>query len=233
MRAGARNHKKQFQTMTPRSESIRNLLHISPIFQQLVRSRMLEKHFKRGEVIADDAILRGNAFWLLSGMARGFYTRKGVDRTYSFAFEGDFIGVPMSLFRLPDATPAIEFLEATDILMIPRSDFSTDMKMVDDATFREIAENIMLVLFEHMQLIEEQMYIFQSLNARERYEWFVGRYPVVLERATITQIASFLGVTKETLYRIRAGKYGGNAGNDTSKQIPASGISKKRKDNKQ
>lgn len=193
--------------MNPRSESIRNLLHASPHLRQLVSSRMLEKHFKRGEMITDEAILRGNAFWLLSGMARGFYTRKGVERTYGFAFEGDFLGVPVTLFRLPDTAPAIEFLEATDILMIPRSDFSTDMRMIDDTVFRQIAENIMQVLFEHMQVIEEQMFMFQSLSARERYEWFVGRYPVVLERATITQIASFLGVTKETLYRIRAGKY--------------------------
>lgn len=49
--------------------------------------------------------------------------------------------------------------------------------------------------------------MLQNTSARERYQWVVDRYPRLLERSTVTQIASFLGVTKETLYRIRAGKY--------------------------
>ena len=37
--------------------------------------------------------------------------------------------------------------------------------------------------------------------------WLTSRYPRLLHVATITQIASYLGVTKETLYRIRNNNY--------------------------
>ena len=42
---------------------------------------------------------------------------------------------------------------------------------------------------------------------RERYEWVVTRYPRLLQRATLGQIASFLGITQETISRIRSEKY--------------------------
>lgn len=47
----------------------------------------------------------------------------------------------------------------------------------------------------------------QTLNATQRYRWLINRYPRILESATTTQIASYLGLTKETLYRIRNNKY--------------------------
>ncbi len=197
--------------MTSRQQYFNQRRHIPPHLQEKLNRHMLEKQFRRGEVIADAALLRGYGFFLLRGMARGFYTRKGHDRTYSFAFEGDFFGVPMTLFRIPDATPAIEFLEASELIMIPHREMKSFMETVDNDTFREVADLIVSGLFSHVQEVEEQMFMFQSMNARERYEWFVGRYPSLLERATITQIASFLGVTKETLYRIRAGKYGNSS----------------------
>ena len=197
--------------MTSRSDFINRRFNIPPHLQEELNRRMLEKHFRRGETIVDDTLLRSYGFFLLKGMARGFYTRKGHDRTYAFAIEGDFLGVPMSLFRLPDATPAIEFLENSELLLIPRKEFAAFVKKVDNETIREVSEIIISGLFAHVREVEEQMFMFQSMNARERYEWFVERYPAILERATITQIASFLGVTKETLYRIRAGKYGASS----------------------
>lgn len=55
--------------------------------------------------------------------------------------------------------------------------------------------------------LEERIYTLQCMNATERYDWAIKRYPRLTEYATVTQIASFLGLTRETLYRIRSGKY--------------------------
>ena len=63
------------------------------------------------------------------------------------------------------------------------------------------------ILYEYAGYLEERLFNLYNASARERYEWVLRRYPRLGEVATTTQIASFLGITKETLYRIRGGKY--------------------------
>ncbi len=44
---------------------------------------------------------------------------------------------------------------------------------------------------------------FQTLTAKERYSKFCDKHPAVLQKATLGQIASFLGIDIATLSRIR------------------------------
>ena len=62
-------------------------------------------------------------------------------------------------------------------------------------------------MMAHVKYLEERVMLLQTASAPERYRWMEKRYPRVIERATMTQVASFLGITKETLYRIRSNKY--------------------------
>ena len=62
-------------------------------------------------------------------------------------------------------------------------------------------------LLQYATQLEERVGVMQSLGADERYRWVLHRYPRITECANTTQIASFLGMTKETLYRIKSGKY--------------------------
>ena len=66
---------------------------------------------------------------------------------------------------------------------------------------------------QHVLALEERLDALQTMSAEERYRWALKRYPRITECATLTQIASFLGVTKETLYRIKSGKYNNQTSN--------------------
>lgn len=50
---------------------------------------------------------------------------------------------------------------------------------------------------------EELSTIFQLYSAKERLEYIETKRPEITQRVPLTQIASFLGVTRETLSRIR------------------------------
>lgn len=47
---------------------------------------------------------------------------------------------------------------------------------------------------------------FQTLSAKQRYEKFCKEHPAVLQKATLGQIASYLGMDIATLSRIRKNK---------------------------
>jgi CRP/FNR family transcriptional regulator, anaerobic regulatory protein len=54
--------------------------------------------------------------------------------------------------------------------------------------------------------LEERVMSLQFLTAKERYEKLLIQQPMLLQRVTLGQIASYLGITQETLSRIR-GKF--------------------------
>ena len=49
---------------------------------------------------------------------------------------------------------------------------------------------------------QQRILSFLKLNAKERYERLLEQYPALLQRVPKTLIASYLGVSRETLRRI-------------------------------
>lgn len=188
-------------------DNIKKIIDITPEMEAGIRDMLTVKTFRRGDTIRGKHRFESLSFYISKGAARVFYTRMGREHTYSFAFDDEYITVPMSLIKMDDATITVEFLEKTDVIFLPLDDFRTIVRDFGQEHIAEVSSYIIATLFEHTRLIEERLLTLQSMSAPERYRWFTERYPAVVERATITQIASYLGVTKETLYRIRAGKY--------------------------
>lgn len=188
-------------------DHIRAHLEISPEMEQSLRSIMTRHTFKRGDTISSISDIRTNVFYIQHGAARVYYLKSGKEHTYSFAFDDEFITLSPHLWKEPDNITTIEFLEPTEVIFVPIS--GTHLLMEDYARehIAEAATVLITALIEHTRFLEERLFILQTASAPERYKWLINRYPKILERATITQIASYLGVTKETLYRIRAGKY--------------------------
>ena len=59
------------------------------------------------------------------------------------------------------------------------------------------------LLTEHALFLEEKLYQLQFMSSQERYKALIAAAPEVLQRVTLTDIASYLGVSRETLSRIR------------------------------
>jgi hypothetical protein len=63
------------------------------------------------------------------------------------------------------------------------------------------------VILENFREMENRLYITTSADAEQRYADFINAYPQILPWAPLNQIASFLGIARETLSRIRNNKY--------------------------
>lgn len=195
-------------TMADPIDHIRKHIDITSEMESSLRQMMSEAHFRRGQTKFSNHELRSLAFFIRKGSARSFYIHAGKEHTYSFTLDDDFITIPKAIANLvPDVTIGIEFMEPTEVVFIPIADMRTIINRYGHKHIAEVLSYMISVLFEHTQNIEEHMLVLQSLSATERYRWFTQKYPAILERASLTQIASFLGITKETLYRIRGGKY--------------------------
>ena len=59
------------------------------------------------------------------------------------------------------------------------------------------------VLFDYTLWLENRLYQLQFMTSQERYYALVDSTPQLLQKVSLTDIASYLGISRETLSRIR------------------------------
>ena len=95
------------------------------------------------------------------------------------------------------ATMSLQCLEATEVYGITLEDYNRLRGGLPKM------EHFFLEKANRGHIGSQQRIIsFLTLNAKERYEHLLNRYPALLQRVPKTLIASYLGATRETLSRI-------------------------------
>ena len=188
-------------------DHIKSFARMTPEIEASLRSLMKEQSYKKGDIIRGAINLINYSYYIKRGAARVFVTSGGKEHTLSFSFDDEFIiATQQSLKDDPD-TIAIQFLEPTETIYFPHHKIKDNL---NDSTAVETTSSLLFLnaaFLRYTSFLEERIYIMQTLNATQRYNWVIKRHPRILETAPATQIASYLGLTKETLYRIRNNRY--------------------------
>lgn len=140
-------------------------------------------------------------YFIRKGLARIYYFKDGMDITESFSFENEIIARIESLFTGKPSRKAIQVLEDSEIIAI---DAVRLVKLYDaypeiERLFRKIFEKAYVETVNRIESI-------QFYSAEERYKSLLDQTPDLLKRVPLKFIASYLGITQQSLSRIRAGK---------------------------
>ncbi|MDE6100731.1 MAG: Crp/Fnr family transcriptional regulator [Paramuribaculum sp.] len=190
-------------------DEIKTKEELTPEFEAAFRELIAERPYRKGDTISAMNDMRSHLFYIMSGSARVYYISGGKEHTYSFAFENEYISLSYPLLKDSDYVTTIEFLEPTLVATVPIEKIQLLLRQYDPVSIGFVIKEMIKGMMKQMSMLEERILVLQTYSAKEKFEWMVNRYPKILERANLTQIASYLGVTKETLYRIRSGKYRG------------------------
>ncbi len=169
--------------------------------RKLLNSMKFSK-FKKGDTIEGQNEILRNMIYVISGSARTYYIEHGHEHNYAFTFASNFLLRPEKIIRGGHYQIFVQFMEPAEVCYIPMPDLNT----LDKKRQGEVYKYICLGLIKYAEFLEDQT-LMLHLSAKERYQWVLERYPKLLDLITITQLASYINVTKETLYRIRSGKY--------------------------
>ena len=157
--------------------------------------------FNKGEVVVREGQYSEKAYLIIKGCARAYYLKDGKDISDWFTFENQFIASIVSFFGNVPSPHYIEFVEDSIVLKFSKNTVDILSKKHHDfeRLIREVVTETMLGLCERLHTI-------QFTKADERYRLLINIYPDITQRITLTHIASYLGITLETLSRIRSPK---------------------------
>lgn len=138
------------------------------------------------------------AYLILQGCARAYYLKNGKDISDWFTFENQFMASIVSFFSQEPSPHYIEFMEDSIVL-----EFSKDTVDKLSNKHHDFERFISRVVTETMLGLCERLYTIQFNKAEERYKHLANIHPDIATRIPLTHIASYLGITLETLSRIR------------------------------
>ena len=148
-------------------------------------------------------LIQGNVcrhlYFLEKGALRGFYNLDGKEITHWFGFENDFVTSFHSFITGEPAVENIQLLEGSILWAISKETLNTLLDTHHDM------ERLLRIAYEKYYIrLEERFVNAQFKTAKERYEELILQTPHILERVPLGFIASYLGISQETLSRIRS-----------------------------
>lgn len=165
----------------------------------LLTGCVVYRNLKKGEPILKEGE-SCRAFYLVNqGYLRTYYNKDGADINMSFTFEGE---LTTNLKSIKSKQPSEFTIEAGEIASIWVLNLDLMLKHFNSNIqishfFRRCITSLLLASEEHSNL-------FKMYTPTERYRYIEKNNPNLLQRISLSQIASYLGVSRETLSRIRA-----------------------------
>jgi len=165
----------------------------------IIQSLFTEKKFRKRQYILQEADVSRSETYIVTGLTRTYEVDdKGIEHIMQFGPEDWWVG---DLFSFLTETPTrfnVDCLEDTQVLQISNPTLELLYQKVPATAryFRIIIQNAYIASINR---------ISSSLRktAPQRYQEFIERYPHIEQRVPNHQIASYLGITPQSLSRIR------------------------------
>jgi len=161
----------------------------------------LESFPKNEYFVSQGKVCRKLAFIAEGVMRYCMFRDDGSDVTCFFMCEKDFVGDPDSFFSRKPSDKNIQAL--TDCQLITTSYDDMQKLLSQLRRGKEI-----LAAIDHyvtMKLLYQRTFLL-NLDASVRYHEFIREYSNVLQRVPLSYIANFLGITQQSLSRLRKQK---------------------------
>ncbi len=162
-------------------------------------SGLVVTHFKNKELVFEKEKPHEQILYIVSGLVRSFYIDdKGSEISAYFIKELDFVSDYPAFLNDSKSNYFFQTLEATTVVALPKSlilkAYETSPKF--EKFGRLIAE-------EAVKFLQGRMDSFLFKTATERYLEFIDKENGLFNRLSVEHIATYLGIERQSLTRIR------------------------------
>lgn len=167
--------------------------------QQMIRQYLIPKKIRKNQYLLQEGDVAKYAAFVEKGALRAYSVdEKGTEHIIQFAFEGWTISDMYSYMTGEPATYNIDALEDSELVLLNKSAQEEILQRVP-----EYEEYIRLQLTGAFMSMQKRITSMLSLTLEERYIQLTQLYPSLVQRVPQRMIASYMGLTPETLSRVR------------------------------
>ncbi|MGO3184450.1 MAG: Crp/Fnr family transcriptional regulator [Aequorivita sp.] len=183
------------------SDFLLSLIAFSPDELQDITSHFKKEIVSKNTMLLKQGEISKRLYFIENGMGRSYYLKEdGKEVTQWFFGVGKFMTTVDSFFQ---QSPSLYYLETLeDSTMYSISNESMDLLF---SKYHKMEQLGRLVSIEMLTKVVNKLNAIQFQTARERYDYMLAEFPDISYRVPLGHIASYLGMTQETLSRIRRG----------------------------
>lgn len=177
---------------------IRSIENISDNSLELLHNCIKQKNIDKEQFLLTEGSVCKKIYFVEKGLLRSFYNKDGKDVNLDFFLENSFT---THLKSLQSGQPSEYFLQAVEKTTVWEFDKEKVLqlytKSAEVVSFgRKLLELLLAAQEEHTNL-------FKLYSGAERYQYLLQHKPQLFQRVSLTHLASFMGISRETLSRIR------------------------------
>jgi CRP-like cAMP-binding protein len=172
---------------------------LSEIGRQALLSVLVRLEVGKHHVLVPQNTVCRTIYFIETGLTRTYYYKDGKDVTDWLSAEGQF-AVSLSSFitQQPDRR-IVETLEPSVLWTISYTSLETLYRQ-----YHEIEHLGRLLVNHGIILLQQRFDELHFASALERYRNLMAMNPTLVQRVPLGMVASYLGMTSETLSRMRA-----------------------------
>lgn len=179
-------------------EYLRKKITITDEQFDLISGDLKIKTFEKNKVLLSPGDISTKTYFVADGLMRCYsIDAKGKANIIQFAPELWWLSERNSFFNEPSDF-FIDTIEPTTVLIIPRNYFND--AAVHVPCLHDLNNNM---LNNNIRFMQKRINMLLSATAEERYLDFIKLYPNLTLRVPQWMIASYLGITPESLSRVR------------------------------
>ncbi|MDD6209332.1 MAG: Crp/Fnr family transcriptional regulator [Bacteroidales bacterium] len=167
----------------------------------LLLQNMEEVNLSKGDTLFRIGQTDNHLYFIKKGCLRAYVPKEGKEINMWFAFEYDVLASMPGYVKNKPSDINVESIEDSTLLRFSRAKleelFLNNIELANWG--RKLIELEMLA-------IDRYYTIYNSINAKRRYELLLKEAPQLFQRAALKHIASIIGITPESLSRIRSSK---------------------------
>ncbi len=176
-----------------------NYLHpLTPDMENFFRTHVVPCTFRRGQLLLKAGSMCNHVYFIRKGAVRGYIREDQKDITTWITVENELVTSIYSLDLDQPATENMEAVEDCELLALTYTDLNKLYKQCPE--FNVVTRKL---LQQYYRDAEGRAYIARLTNAENKYRHFLNKSSHLANRIPLKLIASYLGMTLETLSRVR------------------------------
>ncbi|MEO1049014.1 MAG: Crp/Fnr family transcriptional regulator [Bacteroidota bacterium] len=171
-------------------------------FEQITPKLKLKFLKKKKDLIMEGQVCQQVAFVNKGALRSYSVDNKGQQHVIQLAVEDYWIADLYSFLTQTPSQLSIEAIEDCELLMLRYDDLQTLYDKIPplERYFRKLAERAYIAT-------QQRLNVTLSTSAEDRYKELIEKHPSIVQRIPLVHIASYLGITPESLSRVRKQLY--------------------------